>query len=287
MEETPKRNAGKKAESRSEAKKENGRQKPYFSGRIWIRLITEFIGTYFVTFIIMAGTCWITLTSLSPVYLGVVAFCAYAAMGAVFQGISGAHFNPAVSFAMALGAKISWLDAVCYAISQVLAAITASATMLGLLKCMPSDLNVTGKQWWEILANTFDSSSSDRIKVGLGFAIVLEIIATLIAMALAVKAVGNDGKPERGYFLLSALGYGTAMILISFFTGGGLNPARSTGAAIMASANGVPGVWEELWLFWIIPLLAGAICALVNLIFSNSPQKSKGEKDVGAMEVKN
>lgn len=247
----------------------------YFSGRKWLRILTEFVGTYFVVFAIMAATCWITLTSLSPVYLGIVAFCAYAGAAAVFQGVSGAHFNPAVSFAMALSSRLSWLDALYYAIAQIAGAIAASGTLFGLLKFMPSDLNVTSQQWWELLANTFDSSASDRIKVGPGFAIVIELISAFIVMALVLRAVRSDGRPLRSYFFLSALGYGLATILASFFTGGGFNPAKATGAAIMAGAAGVPGVGSELWLFWIIPLLCAAVCALVNTIYSGLVRKEK------------
>lgn len=261
----------------------------YFSKRKWLRILTEFVGTYFVVFTIMAATCWITLTSLSPVYLGIVAFCAYAGSAAVFQGISGAHFNPAVSFTMALSSRLSWLDALYYAIAQIVGAICASATLFGLLKFMPSDLNVTSQQWWELLANTFDSSASDRIKVGPGFAIVIELISAFIVMALVLKAVHSNGKPRRSYYFLSALGYGTATILASFFTGGGFNPAKATGAAIMAGAAGVPGVGAELWLFWIIPLLCAAVCALINTIYQGmgknrakdeSAEGSQGEKEI-------
>ena len=254
----------------------------YFSKRKWLRILTEFVGTYFVVFTITAATCWITLTSLSPVYLGIVAFCAYAGAAAVFQGISGAHFNPAVSFAMALSSRLSWLDALYYAIAQIVGAICACATLFGLLKFMPSNLNVTSQQWWELLASTFDSSASDRIKVGPGFAIVIELIASFIVMALVLKAVHSNGKPRRSYYFLSALGYGTATILASFFTGGGFNPAKATGAAIMAGAAGVAGVGDELWLFWIIPLLCAAVCALVNIIYRGAGRS--GSKGAGPAE---
>ena len=261
-------------------KADSQREGFYFSRRKWLRILTEFVGTYFVVFTIMAATCWITLTSLSPVYLGIVAFCAYAGAAAVFQGISGAHFNPAVSFAMALSSRLSWLDALYYAIAQIVGAIAACATLFGLLKFMPSDLNVTSQQWWELLANTFNSSASDRIKVGPGFAIVIELIAAFIVMALVLRAVHTNGKPRRSYYFLSALGYGTATILASFFTGGGFNPAKATGAAIMAGAAGVPGVGAELWLFWIIPLLCAAVCALINIIYQGMDKnKSNGEEE--------
>ena len=43
----------------------------------------------------------------------------------------------------------------------------------------------------------------------------------------------------------------------------------------MAGAAGVPGVGPELWLFWIIPLLCAAVCALVNTIYSGLVRKEK------------
>ena len=54
----------------------------------------------------------------------------------------------------------------------------------------------------------------------------------------------------------------------------------------MGAAAGVPGVGVELWMFWIIPLLCAAVCALINTIFCGlGNPKDKIKKEAGAEKV--
>nr|MWN21748.1 glycerol transporter [Leuconostoc lactis] len=48
-----------------------------------------------------------------------------------FAQISGAHFNPAVSLAMAIQKRLSWLEFVGYVIAQLLGALVASLAVYG------------------------------------------------------------------------------------------------------------------------------------------------------------
>jgi hypothetical protein len=52
----------------------------------------------------------------------------------------------------------------------------------------------------------------------------------------------------------------------------------------MAGAAGVPGVGAELWLFWIIPLLCAAVCALINTIYQGMGKNRA--KDASAQETR-
>lgn len=235
----------------------------------WLRMLTEFIGTFLVVFLVLGGSAWTLLTGLSPVYVAFIAFVSYAVAALIFQGISGAHFNPAISLAAALTGRLNWLDALLYAIAQVLGGFAASAVMMGLIRNLPATLSIKPEQWWEVLSNGFNASDvSDRLQVGLMFAVIVVLIGTLIVVAAAMSALHEDGRASRRYAWTTALGYAAAMLVTVFFTGGGVNPARATGSAIVASIEGVEGVGADLWVFWIVPLLAGAIVGLIMVVVS-------------------
>src|SRR5436190_378345 len=86
------------------------------------KLITEFIGTFFLVLVI--GMVVITgKGDFAPIAIGSVLMCM------VFAGahVSGAHYNPAVTFAVLLRGRISWKEGIPYIIVQVIGAVAAAA----------------------------------------------------------------------------------------------------------------------------------------------------------------
>ena len=77
------------------------------------KFIAEFIGTLALVYVILATG--------QPIAIGL----ALALIIMVIGGISGGHVNPAVSFAMYLGGKLSQEDLIQYIIAQVSGGIVA------------------------------------------------------------------------------------------------------------------------------------------------------------------
>jgi len=77
------------------------------------KFIAEFIGTLALVYVILATG--------QPIAIGL----ALALIIMVIGGISGGHVNPAVSFAMYLGGKLTQEDLIPYIIAQVSGAIVA------------------------------------------------------------------------------------------------------------------------------------------------------------------
>lgn len=77
------------------------------------KFIAEFIGTLALVYVI--------LSTGQPIAIGL----ALALIIMVIGGISGGHVNPAVSFAMYLGGKLSQEDLIPYIIAQVSGGIVA------------------------------------------------------------------------------------------------------------------------------------------------------------------
>ena len=77
------------------------------------KFIAEFIGTLALVYVILATG--------KPLAIGL----ALALIIMIIGGISGGHVNPAVSFAMYLGGKLSQEDLIPYIIAQVSGGIVA------------------------------------------------------------------------------------------------------------------------------------------------------------------
>ena len=82
------------------------------------KLITEFIGTFFLVLVIGMAVIG-GKGDFSPIAIGSVLMCM------VFAGahVSGAHYNPAVTLAVLLRGRISLAEGIPYIIVQVLSLI--------------------------------------------------------------------------------------------------------------------------------------------------------------------
>lgn len=242
-----------------------------------IRALAEFAGSFFICFVIYAVSTYGTvLYGINILLIAAVVGVAYAAATAVFSRFSGAHFNPAITLAAALTSRISWLDALLYLVAQVLGGIAAGAVIVAIL---PTSESVAAKAWLTYTVNGFDTTSLSYLsnstlqQTGLSFdsnmAIAVEVVMSLLVVAAAIVTLNQDGSPLPNHTRAVGLAYGVAAAVTYPITGAGLNPARSTGIALFAQGKGLTvEPLSQLWLFWICPLLAGAVVALVMLLSS-------------------
>jgi glycerol uptake facilitator-like aquaporin len=100
---------------------------------LWRRLLAEFLGSAFLAAIVIGSG--IAAQRLSPGQTGVELLENAAATAGglfaiilMFGPVSGAHFNPVVSFADAVFGGLSWRDAAAYLPAQVAGCITGAVT---------------------------------------------------------------------------------------------------------------------------------------------------------------
>ena len=100
---------------------------------LWRRLLAEFLGSAFLAAIVIGSG--IAAVELSPGNVGlqllenaIVTGAGLFAIILMFGSVSGAHFNPVVSFVDASFGGISWRDAAAYLPAQVLGCITGAAS---------------------------------------------------------------------------------------------------------------------------------------------------------------
>ena len=105
------------------------------------------------------------------------------------------------------------------------------------------------------------------ITFSITLAIVVEVVASLIVVATAMSSLGDHGESSERHVIAMGLAYGLATAISYPVTGAGLNPARSTGIALAAMNEGLTqNPLQQLWVFWISPVLAAAVVALVMII---------------------
>jgi len=168
--------------------------------------------------------------------------------------VSGCHLNPAVTCGLVAGGRFPATDAIPYVIAQVVGAITA-AGLLYMIASGRAGFDLSGG----LAANGYEAHSPGGYSLMSGF--VTEVVMTFMFLLIILGA--TDTRAPQGFAPI-AIGLGLTLIhLISIpVTNTSVNPARSTGPAVIV------GGWalSQLWLFWVAPLL-GAVAAGVGYRF--------------------
>ncbi|MBY6311007.1 aquaporin Z [Alcaligenes faecalis] len=165
--------------------------------------------------------------------------------------ISGCHINPAVTLGLVAGGRFPARDAIPYIIAQVIGGLLAGGVLY---------LIASGKTGFDPVAgfasNGFGEHSPDNYSRNA--ALIAEIVLTAFFLFIIMGATH-----KRGHAGLAGVAIGLSLTLIHLIsipiTNTSVNPARSTGVAFFQ------GTWaiEQLWLFWVAPLIGGVIGALV------------------------
>ena len=195
------------------------------------RLLSEFLGVFFLC---LAGIGAITnqagLTGVALAH-GLAIFVAICAFG----HISGAHFNPAVTTALALTKRIAPVDALAYIAAQIVGGIAAAGI-------------------WQSMTSSWQGVPSLSSGVTVTQGLVAEIMTTFMLM-IVIMGVAVD---KRGIAIIAGLPIGMAITADIFFagpiSGAAMNPARWFGPALINGdlTNAV---------VWIVGPLVGAIAA--------------------------
>ena len=164
--------------------------------------------------------------------------------------ISGGHFNPAVSVGLFIGGRFEGKELLPYIFAQVIGAILAAAVLYFV---------ATGKAEFDIAASGLASNGyGEHSPGGYSIAAALTIEIVLTAFFLIIIMGSTDARAPKGF---APIAIGLALTLIHLIsipvTNTCVNPARSTGVALFQGG----GALGQLWLFWLAPLIGGAIGA--------------------------
>ncbi|WP_223568917.1 aquaporin Z [Agrobacterium tumefaciens] len=217
------------------------------------KLLAEFLGTFWLVF----GGCGSAVLAAAFPELGIgfvgvsMAFgLTVLTMAYAVGGISGGHFNPAVSIGLTVAGRFPIASLVPYVAAQVVGAITAAAALYVI---------ATGKAGVDL--GGFASNGYGEHSPG-GYSLISAFLIEIILTAFFLFIIlGSTHDRVPAGFAPLAIGLALTLIhLVSIpVTNTSVNPARSTGQALFV------GGWalQQLWLFWIAPIAGGAIGAAV------------------------
>jgi aquaporin Z len=218
------------------------------------RLVAEFIGTAWL----VLGGCGSAVLAAAFPELG-IGFAGVAlafgltvlTMAYAIGHVSGCHLNPAVSVGLCVGGRFPAKDLIPYIVAQVLGGV-AGAGVLYLIASGTPAFDLAGG----FASNGFAEHSPGGYT--LAAALTVEIVLTF-AFLFVIMGATHGGAPKG--FAPIAIGLCLTLIhLISIpVTNTSVNPARSTGPAVFV------GGWAlaQLWLFWVAPIVGGAIGGFV------------------------
>jgi aquaporin Z len=219
------------------------------------KLLAEFLGTFWL----VLGGCGSAVISAAFPQLGIgfagvaLAFGLTVLTGVyAFGPISGGHFNPAVSLGLAVAGRFSWKELIPYWVVQVLGGTFAAFILLNVAQG-----NVDFSLANGFAANGYEDHSPGGYTLQSGF-----LIETVLTAVFLIVILGATERRASVGFAAIAIGLTLTIIhLVSIpVTNTSVNPARSTSQALFV------GGWalQQLWLFWVAPLLGGVIGGLLH-----------------------
>src|SRR6478752_10216851 len=245
------------------------------------RLGAEFLGTFILVLggcgaAVLAGKLFAPLvsgTAATPTVfatgvglVGIALAFGLTVLGGVyaFGHISGGHFNPAITIGLAAAKRFAWKDAVPYIVTQVIAAIAASAT-LWLVAINHKGTTKDSLAAGGFAANGYGDHSPGQYTLLAG--LVIEILLTAVFL---IVIMGTTDKGASKGFAALAIGLSLTLIhLVSIpVTNTSVNPARSTGPAVLLAFGGKGWALGQLWLFWLAPIVGGILGAFAYRLVS-------------------
>ena len=225
------------------------------------RLFAEFVGTFWL---VLGGCGSAVLTAAFPELgiglLGVsLAFgLTVLTMAYAIGHVSGCHLNPAVSFGLWAAGRFPTKELPGYVVSQVLGGIAAAGVLY---------LIASGKAGFDVSAGFASNGYGDHSPAGYSLmaAAVTEVVMTLMFLVVILGA--TDSRAPAGF---APLAIGLCLTLIHLIsipvTNTSVNPARSTGVAL------VVGDWavSQLWLFWLAPIAGAVLGAMVYRVIGST-----------------
>ena len=227
------------------------------------RWVAEVIGTFWL----VLGGCGSAVLAASFPGLGIgfqgvaLAFgLSVVTMAYALGGISGGHFNPAVSLGLLVGGRFPARELPVYVLAQLVGAVLAGG-LLYLIAAGNPRFDPGG-----FASNGYGQLSPGGFSMGAAFLCELVLTAGFLVVIMGVT---DSQRASQGF---APLAIGLCLTLIHLVsipvTNTSVNPARSTGVAIYAG-----GPWvRQLWLFWLAPLGGGALgAAIYRLLVEQHP----------------
>ncbi|MFZ5816569.1 MAG: MIP/aquaporin family protein [Bacillota bacterium] len=244
-------------------------------------LMAEFLGT---ALLVLLGNGVVATAILMGAYQGqwqpsILWGLTVAGLVYIFGGVSGAHFNPAVTLTVAFFRDFPKAKILPYILAQVAGGFAGSAVLHGLissrLTAFEASKNIVrDTAAGEATARIFSTYPGTDVSAMNAFFIEIVITMMLLMVILAITDNRQAGAPQGG--LGPVVVGATVALLVGIggpWTMAALNPARDLGPRLWMAVAGwgptaVPGPGGYMWVPILGPIVGGILAGFVyeNLV---------------------
>ena len=249
----------------------------------------ELIGTFSLVFFVVAvlsvysgdGLGYQDFTVIGLVHVFIL-FLQITALG----GVSGAHFNPAVTIALLVGRKIKPPDAAVYIVVQLIGGLLGALLAKALLENEGNGINFGALGISDATPAAAAAPGAPAPPAGPDFlggsvlgGLVVEALGTFFLMwAIMATAVDPRGNKHWAPLVIGAT-LGMCVMVMGPLTGAGFNPARWFGPAIIG------GEWDDFWVFVLGPVIGAILAYMVYSAVVLRPElRDPGARPVDTLE---
>lgn len=227
------------------------------------RLAAETFGTFWLVF----GGCGSAVLAAGFPHLGIGFLGVSLAFGLTLLTmafsighISGCHLNPAVTLGLWSGGRFPAKDIAPYIVAQLIGAIIAAFILLQIASGKPDFVLADNG----LAVNGFGAHSPGGYSMM--SALIIEVVLTF---GFLIVILGSTDTRSPSGFAPIAIGLSLTLIhLISIpVTNTSVNPARSTGPALLVGGLAL----QQLWLFWIAPIIGALVAGLAYRGLAGDP----------------
>lgn len=219
------------------------------------KLAAEFIGTFWLVFAVCGSALFAAgVSDVGIGYMGVAFAVGLAVLtgAAALGGISGAHFNPAVTLGVWAADRIEPRLAVFYIVVQLLGGIAAAALAF---------LIADGGPGFDATAGFASNGYGLHSPQGFSLVSVLAMEFACTFLFLLVILTTTAAKSPAGF---APIAIGFALVVVHLIaipvSNASVNPARSTATAIFQGGWAI----DQLWAFWVAPIAGGLAAGFLN-----------------------
>jgi aquaporin Z len=219
------------------------------------RAVAEVLGTFWLVF----GGCGSAVLAAAFPAVGIglhgvsLAFgLTVLTMAYAIGHVSGCHLNPAVTLGLVVAKRFPAKELLPYWAAQVVGGVVGAGVLY---------IIASGKPGFDVAGGFASNGFGEHSPGGYSLlsALACEVVMTFVFLMVIL---GTTSKGAPAGFAPIAIGLCLTLIhLVSIpVTNTSVNPARSTGPALFV------GGWalQQLWLFWLAPLLGGALAGIVH-----------------------
>lgn len=183
--------------------------------------------------------------------------------------ISGGQINCAVTLGLVLVGELPLLQGVANLVSQLLGSLTGAGILCLIFPASNDHTNTLGSN------GVGDAWAWNN-------ALVAEIFGTFLLMTVVLQTAVNANSEGNRAQACIAIGLAVfcAHVVLIPIDGCSINPTRSFGPAVVATIRGMDNLFQDMWIFWVGPLVGAALAAGLYILFDKlGPKDAYTEGD--------